>query len=448
LKVTKEKVENSQAFITVEIEPSEMEAPMENSFKRISQKANIPGFRKGKAPRAIVEQYVGKESIIEDALKQLVPQAYEQALKEQEIEPFAQPEVEISQTDPVIFKAVVPLAPTIELGDYQSIGIEPEKVEVTDDNIDAVIEELRHQNATWEPVDRPVEYNDLATIDINSDADEKPYVQRVGTQYQVVKDSVAPAPGFADQIVGMKKGEEKEFKLTLPDDYPNAAIAGKEAGFKVKLSEIKKEISPELNDEFVGTISTELKTVDDLREEVRKNLESRNEERVKMEFQEKVVETAVEQSQIEYPPILIEMEVNRILNEQARQLQMSGRNMEDYLRSINKTEEQLREELRPVAIKNVEASLTLSKIAEAEKIEVTDSEIDESIDNMAGNASEERREELRKMLDTPQTRESIKQSMLSRKTIERLADIAASKSPEKQKTETKNKKQKEEKENE
>ena len=446
MKVTKEKVENSQAFLTVEIEPSEMEAPMESSYKRISQQANIPGFRKGKAPRAIVEQYVGKESIIEDALKYLVPQAYEQACKEQEIEPFAQPEVEITQTDPVIFKAVVPLAPSIELGDYQSISLEPEKVEVTDDNINEVMEELRHQNATWEPVDRPLEYNDLATIDINSNADEKPYVQRVGTQYQVVKDSVAPAPGFADQIVGMKKGEEKEFKLTLPDDYPNTAIAGKEAAFKVKLSEIKKEILPELNEEFIATISKELKTVDELREEVKKNLSLRNEDRVNMEFQEKVVEAAVEQSQVEYPPILVEMEINRILNEQARQLQMSGRSLDDYLRSINKTEGQLREELRPVAEKNVRSSLTLSKLAEVEKIEVSNAEIDESLDNMAGNASEERKEELRKMLDTPQTRESIKQSLLTRKTIEFLTDIA--KGPEKTETGAKKKKQKEEKENE
>ena len=446
MKVTKEKVENSQAFLTVEIEPSEMEAPMESSYKRISQQANIPGFRKGKAPRAIVEQYVGKESIIEDALKYLVPQAYEQACKEQEIEPFAQPEVEITQTDPVIFKAVVPLAPSIELGDYQSISLEPEKVEVTDDNINEVMEELRHQNATWEPVDRPLEYSDLATIDINSNADEKPYVQRVGTQYQVVKDSVAPAPGFADQIVGMKKGEEKEFKLTLPDDYPNTAIAGKEAAFKVKLSEIKKEILPELNEEFIATISKELKTVDELREEVKKNLSLRNEDRVNMEFQEKVVEAAVEQSQVEYPPILVEMEINRILNEQARQLQMSGRSLDDYLRSINKTEGQLREELRPVAEKNVRSSLTLSKLAEVEKIEVSNAEIDESLDNMAGNASEERKEELRKMLDTPQTRESIKQSLLTRKTIEFLTDIA--KGPEKIETGAKKKKQKEEKENE
>jgi trigger factor len=446
LKVTREKVENSQAFLTVEIEPAEMEEPMEVSYKRIAQKANIPGFRKGKAPRAILEQYVGKASIIEDALKSVVPQAYEQALKEQEIEPFAQPEVEITQTDPVIFKAVVPLAPTVELGDYHSIKMEPEKAEVTEDNVNEVIEELRHQNATWEPVDRPLDYKDLATIDINGKIDEKPYIQRVGTQYQVIKDSIGPAPGFADQIVGMKKGEEKEFDLTFPEDYANTEAAGKKAHFKVKLSEIKAEILPELDDEFVGRISTELKTVDELHEEVRKNLVMRTEDRVKTEFQEKLVEAVIEQSQIDYPPILIEIEINRILNEQARQLQMSGRNLEDYCRSINKTEQQLREELRPIAEKNIMASLVLNKLAEVEHVEVSDVEIDESVNTMASGASQERKEELRKMLDTPQTRQSIKQSILTRKTIECLADIA--KSPEKSATGTKKRKQKEEKENE
>jgi trigger factor len=446
LKVTREKVENNQAFLTVEIEPSEMETPLENSYKRISQKTNIPGFRRGKAPRTILEQYVGKESIIEEALKQVIPQVYEQALKEQEIEPFAQPEVEITQTDPVIFKAVVPLAPSVELGDYHSIKMEQEKVEITDNNVDEVLDELRHQNATWEPTERPLEIGNLATIDINSKVSEKPYIQRVGMQYQLIKDAASPAPGFVDQIVGMKKGEEKEFDITFPEEYPNTEIAGKEANFKVKISEIKAEILPELNEEFIGTISKELKTVDELREEVMKNLQLRNEDRVRMEFQEKLVEAAVEQSQINYPPILIEMEINRILNEQSRQLQMSGRSMEDYLRSINKTEEQLREELRPVAIKNIEASLTLGKIAEAEKTEVNDSEIDESLDNMAGSAPEEKRDELRKMLDTPQTRESIKQSILTRKTIEKLADIA--KGPAKNKTGVKAKKQKEEVKNE
>lgn len=424
MKVTKEKVENSQAFLTVELEPSEMEAPMQSSYKRIAQKANIPGFRKGKAPRAIVEQYVGKENIVEDALKHLVPQAYEQALKEQEIEPFGQPEVEVTQTDPVIFKAVVPLAPVVELGDYHSIEMEPEKAEVTDENVNEVLEELRHQNATWEPIDRPLEYDDLATIDVNGKVDEKPYIQRVGMQYQLLKDAAAPAPGFVERILGMKKGEEREFNLTFPEDYPNSEVAGKEANFKVKLSEIKSEILPELNEEFVGRISTELKTVDELRDEVKKNLVQRTEDRVKMEFQEKVVAAAVEQSKIEYPPVLVEMEINRILNEQARQLQMSGRNLEDYMRSTGKTEGQLREELRPLAEKNIRASLALGKIAEAEKIEVTGSDIEDGLNSMTGGVPEEQREEFRKIMDTPRTRESMRQSLLTRKTIERLAEIA------------------------
>jgi len=443
LKVTKEKVENCQAYLTVEIEPSEMEEPMDSSYKRLAKKTNIPGFRKGKAPRTILEQYIGKESILEDDLKHLIPQAYEQAIKEQEIEPFAQPEVEITQADPVIFKAVVPLAPTVELGDYQSIRVEPDPVEVTEENVNEVIEELRHQNATWEPVDRPLAFDDLATIDINGKVDEKPYVQKVGMQYQVLKDAASPAPGFVEQIVGMRIGEERDFNLVFPEEYPNKEVAGKESSFKVKLSEIKEEKMPELNDELVARISTELKTVAELREEVEKNLKQRTEERASMDFQENVINTAVEQANLDYPPIIVEMEIDRILNEQSRQLQMSGRGIDDYLKSINKTEEQLREDLRPVATKNINASLTLSKVAEAEKIEVADSEIDESLDNMASSTSEDKREELRKMLDTPQTRESIRQSLITRKTIDKLTEIA--KGPGKPATTTKTRKKKEEK---
>ena len=424
MKVTKDKVENAQAFLTVEMEPAEMEASIEDSYKRLSMKANIPGFRKGKAPRAVLENYIGRESILEEAIKQMVPQAYEQALQEQEIEPFAQPEVEITQSEPVIFKAVVPLAPTVELGDYHAIEMTPETVEVTEQNIDDVMEELRHQHATWEPVERAVDFNDMAIIDIDGTVEEKPYVKKIGAQYQVLKDAIIPAPGFSDYIAGMQKGEEKEFTITFPEDYPNKEVAGKEGQFTVKLSEIKEEKLTEMNDELAVQVSPDFKTVDDLREEVSKSLIERNEERSRMDFQEKVVEAVIEQATMEYPPVLVEMEINRILNEQARQLQQSGRNIDDYLASINKTGEQFREDIRPVATKNVAASLVLGKVSAAEKIEVMDTEIDAGIDSMMGGLAEDRREDLRKMLDTPQTRESIRQSLLTRKTIERLSDIA------------------------
>ena len=329
MKVTKEKVENCQAFLTVEMEPSEMETGMQDAYRRLVQKADIPGFRKGKAPRAVVERTLGKGRLLEEAIDHIIPQAYEQACKEQEIEPYAQPSVEITKAEPLIFKAVVPLTPDVTLGDYQSIRLSPVVDEIKEENIDSVIEELRHQHATWEPVDRALDYNDMATIDINSNSEEKPLIQRIGSQYLVAKDAISPAPGFPAQIVGMKKGESKEFDLTFPDDYPSTQFAGKKAHFKVTLQEIKEEKLPDLNDAFAPLVSPEYKTVQALREEVAKSLKLRAEERARMDHEEKVITTAVEQSKIEYPPVIIDLEINRILNDQARQLQMTGRGMDD-----------------------------------------------------------------------------------------------------------------------
>ena len=437
MKITKEKEENRQAYLTVELEPAEMEEAMEDSYKTLAQQAEIPGFRKGKAPRSVVERHVGHARLVEEAVNKLVPQAYEQAIKDQEIEPFAQPEIELTQAEPVIFTAVVPLQPTVELGDYQSIRMTPEPAEVTDDKADSVIEELRHQYATWESVERPLDYNDLAVIDISGKVDEKPYVQKIGAQYQVLKESVSPAPGFSDQLIGMKNGDEKEFTLSFPEDYANNEIAGKEGAFKVKLTEIKEEKLPEMNDELAAQVSPEFNTVKSLREETAKRLQQNAEEQSRMDFEEKLINAVVEQAQIEYPPVLVKMEINRILNEQNRRMQMSGGGMDDYLKSINKTEEQLREELRPMSIKNVNASLVLGRITEAEKVEVTEEDINASIDGMTGNTAEDKREDLRKLLDNPQTRQSLTQSLMSRKTVDRLVEIAKSTVKSKKTTRTK-----------
>ena len=428
MKVTKEKIENSQAFLTVEMEPAEMEEPLEAAYRRLVQKARIPGFRKGKAPRPILERHLGRESLLEEAIKHLVPQAYEEALKEQAIVPFAQPDIEVTQPSPLIFKAIVPLQPAAELGDYHSIRMAPDPVEITEDNINAVIEELRHQHATWEPVARPSDYHDLVTVDISSEVGEKPLIKKLGAPYQLLRDSVAPAPGFAAQLAGMKKGEEKEFKLNLPENYVQSEFAGKEAFFKIKMQEIKEEKLPELNDELAKQISPEFPTVSALREEVARSLRQSAEGRGRIDFEERVIKAVVEQSKIDYPPVLVEMEINRLLNDSNRQFQMSGRSLEAYLHSVNKTPEQLREEFRPVAVKNVASSLVLGKITEVEKIEVGDPEIDAELDSMTSRADAAKKDELRKMLDNPKTRESIKRSLVMRKTIERLMEIA--KSPE------------------
>ena len=423
MKVTNEKTENCQAFLTVEMEPDEVEESLERSYYRLAKKTNIPGFRRGKAPRTILERYIGKERLLEDALNSLLPEAYEKAIKEQKIEAFAQPHIEIAQTDPVIFKVAVPLTPMIKLGDYHHIQVAPEPVELTEDDVSAAIEQLRHQHATWEPVERPVAFNDLVVLDVDSDIENKPFINQKGAQYQVLRELPLPAPGFAEQLVGMKRDEEKEFKLQFPVDYPRGELAGKEPSFKVRVTEIKQERLPELNDEFAKEISPDFKSLDSLREKVSTNLRLRAEEKARIDFEERVIEAVVDITELEFPPILVEMETDQLINQQLRRWQMGGKGLEEYLSSINKTEEELRQELHPLATKRVTRSLTLGKIAEEEKFEVSDAEISAEIENMTKSATENK-DELNKFLNTPQARKSIEQVLITRKTIQRLVEIA------------------------
>jgi len=424
VKVTNEKTENSQAFLTIEMEPAEVEESLEASYHRLVKKTEVPGFRKGKAPRAILERYLGKENLLEDALNNLLPKAYENAIKEQKIEAIAQPHIEIAQTDPVVFKVVVSLSPTIELGDYRSIKVKPDPVKLTKDDVSTAIEQLRHQQATWEPVDRPVDFGDLVVLDIDSNIDDKPFINQKGVQYQVLRDVLLPAPGFAEKLSGMKKDEEKEFKLQFPSDYPRSELAGKEPWFKVKVTEIKQERLPELNDEFASGISPDFKTLASLREQVSTNLRLRAEEQARIDFEERVIEAVVDLSQVEFPPILVEAEIDRLLSQQMRQWQMDDKGLEEYLRSIKKTEEELREELHPLATRRVTQSLVLGRITDEAKIEVSDAEINAEIENMTKSVDEKKKDKLREFLDAPQARESIKRTLITRKTIQRLAEIA------------------------
>jgi len=423
MKVTNEKTENSQAYLTIEMEPAEMEESLESSYRRLVKRVNVPGFRKGKAPRAVLERHVGQESLLNEALDEMLPQAYEKALKEQEIEAIAQPEIEVVQTDPVVFKAIVPLRPVVRLGDYHSIKDATEPVEVTEDDVKAVIEELRHQYATWEPVQRPVDFGDLVVLDVDSDIEGEPFVNRKGAQYQVMSGSPAPAPGFAEQLKGMSQNDEKEFKLQFPSDYSRNELAGKEASFKVKVTEIKQENLPKVTNKFAEQVDPGFKTLKSLRQRISDDLTRNREERNQRDFEQRVLEAAIDLSELEFPPILVDNEIHRLIEDQSRRFQIQGGNMDDYLRTINKSDEELHEELHPVAAKRVSQSLVLGKITEEERIEVSDSDIDAEIEAMIISTAENK-DQLKKALNTPQTRQSIEQTMIVRKTVQRLGEIA------------------------
>jgi len=432
MKVTKEKTENSQAYLTVEMDPTEVEESMEKSYRKLVQTKRVPGFRVGKTPRAIFEKYYSRKNLLEDALDDLVPEAYRKAVKEQELEPIANPQIEVTQTEPVVFKAVVPLKPTVKLGDYRQIRVTPDAPRETGDKeIDEVIERLRHSNATWEPVTRGVKSGDLLTLDIASDVEGKPFINQKGAQFQAATGTTFPVAGFSEQLVDMKKDEEKEFDIHFPADDPRTDYAGKAVKFKVKVNEAKEEKMPEVNDDFAKQIGQELATAAALRERIAAQLKEQATEDARLAFEDKVIEAAVEQSQIEFPEILTDSEIHNLIDQRFRTRQ----EFESYIKATGKTEEQLHtelhEELESVAKARVRRSLMLGKVADEEKIEVAPSEVDADIERMLKNA-ENNREALSKSLNTPEVRESIQQRLLTRKTVERLTEIAKSGEPKKE----------------
>ncbi len=425
MKVTKEKTENSQAYLTVEIEPTEVEESMEKTYQRLVKRTKVPGFRIGKTPRNIFEKYYTRKSLLEETLEDLLPDAYKKAIKEQEIDPIASPQIEITQTEPVIFKAIVPLKPVIKLGDYHQIRLPEEPPhEVTEEDVNKVLESLRHEHATWEPVDRAALTDDMATMDVWSEAEGKPYINQKNAQYNIKQGENFPIPGFGEQITGMKKDEEKEFSLNFPADDPRTDYAGKECKFKVRINEIKVEKLPELNDEFAKTISKEHETLDALKEFTKSSLKEKTLEIAKSNYEEAVLTEAVNQAQIEFPPILADNEIHRMMDDRFQ----TREQFQAYLKSVNKTEEEVHQEFHEAAHetaeKRVKRSLVLGKISEEEKIQVSEGDIDAEIERMLQGITGQNRDDLLKSLNKPEVRESISQRLLARKTIDKLVEIA------------------------
>lgn len=424
MKVTTEKTENRQVFLTIEMAPEEIEESSQATYRRLVQRVNVPGFRKGKAPRPLLVRHVGTEAFLADVIEDAVPDAYDKAIAEQELDPVARPQIELVERDPVIFKAVVPLKPTVTLGDYRKTRLKPEKIDVTDGRIDTVVEDLRHQWGTWESVERAAAFSDIAILDVESTIDGEPFITQQGARFQVTGGSSTPAPGFAEEIVGMKASDEKEFTLRFPEDDPRTEVAGKEATFKVKATAVQEEKLPEVNDEFAGKVEAEIKTVKELRKRISEDLTKRAEERSQGDFEDKVIDAAVEVSEVEYPPVLVESEIHRMMDDQADRLRMQGLTMEQFLRGTGKTEEEFHQELHPLAEKRLVRGLVLGKVAEDEEMLVTAADIDDEIEVMLKDAADERKTELREAFNSLQARESVGQRLLSRKTVGRLTDIA------------------------
>lgn len=421
MKVTSERIEGCRVALTVEIEPEEMSRAVEGAYRRLAYKVMVPGFRKGKAPRAMLERHLGKEAVDAEALDHLVPELYDRAIQQEAIEAIARPDLEMVQLDPPIFKATVPVRPVVELGDYRSVRVTPEKVEITEEDVLGAIERLRRLYSTWEPANREARLEDMVIADITGTVEGKEIIHVKDSQYKLAADSQVPVAGFAEQLLGMQPGQTKEFTLRFPDDYHTAELRGKEGAFKVTLSEIKEQRLPEVDDAFAKSVSEGVETVEQLKERIRQNLQAAAEQDARGNLESRIMEEIIKVSKVEFPAVLTENEIVLMAEERLRSY--GGMKFEDYLRIRKITAEEFKNELRPAAEKRVTGSLVLNKLHEAEGIQVSEADIDAEIERIIKDSGEHG-ERVKEVFKSPAARDSVRGRLLTQKTLDRLVEIA------------------------
>ncbi len=419
MKVTTERIEGSRVVLNVETDKDEMDKSMEKAYRRLAAKTAVPGFRKGKSPRPMLERYLGREALVEEAANLLLAETYDKAIEEHKIDAIARPQVEVIQVEPLSFKATVPVRPTVELGDYHEIKFIPEPVVVTDDDVNEALERLRNMRATWEPVEREAKPEDLLNIDVEGTVEGKVVVSEKGGWYPLSPGPSSSLPGFSEQLVGAKKGEERVFVLKLSQDFKE--LAGQECNFKVLVNDIKQKNLPDMDDEFAKSLGRGLETVDALKEKILADIRGEKERIERRKLEDKAIEALVAISRLEYPDILVQDEINHLIEERKQYLGEKD-SLENYLKNAKKTEEEFRNELKPAAEDIIKRSLVLEKLGELEKTEVGDSEVDAEVERVIQGANNDER--VRQLFSSPSGRESLKRNLYIRKTIDSLIDMA------------------------
>ncbi|WP_248927449.1 trigger factor [Paenibacillus hamazuiensis] len=425
MKASWEKIEKNVGVLDIEVDAEQVATALDKAFKKVSQQVTVPGFRKGKVPRAIFEARFGVESLYQEALDIIVPESYIEAVRETEIQPVDRPEVDVEQFgkgQTLKFKAKVTVKPEVELGEYKGIEVTEPDVKVSAEEIDAELSRLQQRHAELIPVegDEPAQNGDVVSIDFEGFVDGEAFEGGKAEKYSLELGSGSFIPGFEEQLVGLKKGEEKDITVTFPEEYHAENLKGKEAVFKIQLHDIKRKNLPALDDEFAMDVS-EFETL----EEFKKDLESKMQERKKAEADSKleneVVEKVAAAATIEIPPVMIEDEAEQMLREYENRLRMQGMSLDMYYQFTGQNAEALKAGWREDAEKRVRNNLVLEAIAKAEGFSVTDEEVDEELEKMAP-AYNRSADELKRILAANGNLGSLKNDLLTRKAVRFLVD--------------------------
>ncbi|AWO75219.1 trigger factor [Geobacillus thermoleovorans] len=417
-----EKLEGNEGVLTVEVDAEKVNKGLDAAFKKVVKNITLPGFRKGKVPRVLFEKRFGVEALYQDALDILLPEAYAKAVEEAGIEPVSMPEIDIEQMEKgksLIFKAKVTVKPEVKLGQYKGLEVEKMDTTVTDEDVENELKRLQEDYAELVvKEDGTVENGDTVVIDFEGFVDGEPFEGGKAENYSLEIGSGTFIPGFEEQLVGMKAGEEKEIQVTFPDEYHAKQLAGKPATFKVKVHEVKAKQLPALDDEFAKDVDEEVETLDELKAKIRARLEEAKKNEAETALRNAVVEKAAANAEMDIPEVMIKNETDRMLREFDQRLQMQGLNLQLYYQFSGQDEASLREQMKEDAEKRVRAALTLEAIAKAENIEVTDEEVNKELEKMAEayKLSVDKLKELLGSLD------GVKEDLKWRKTVDFLVE--------------------------
>ena len=437
MSVQVEKLENSTVKLTIEVPAEQFDAAMQDVYNRQKKNISIPGFRKGKVPRQMVERMYGPEVFYDDAANQIMPQAYSDAAKESGEDIMSRPTVDIVQIEkgkPFIFTAEVAVRPDVKLGEYKGVEVTKIDTEVSDEEVETELNNERERNARTITVeDRAIQSGDTAVIDFEGFADGKAFEGGKGENHNLEIGSGSFIPGFEDQLIGKNSGDEVEVNVTFPEDYHAEDLKGKDAVFKVKIHEVKAKELPEADDEFAQDVS-EFDTIAEYRDSIRKKLEDRKADMAKNEQKQEAIDKIVEASEMELPDAIVLTRADEIINQFAQQLAQQGLSMDQYMQYAGTDIDQLRDSVRPEAVTRIKNQLVIDAIAKAENIEITDAEVEEELKKMAEMYNMEL-DKLKGYMTEEET-ENMKLDLASQKALDLVYDNAVFvDAPDEEKTE-------------
>ena len=429
--------DEKKVVFTSEISPEAFQASINKVYNKMKSRFNIPGFRKGKAPRKIIELNYGEGIFFEDAVNELLPELFEEAIKELEIakEICGMPKIDIEEFDKnkaIIIKFDQELKPVPELGDYKNLVADDVKIEVTDEIVDERVNKERENNARIVSIeDRPIKDMDTVNIDFEGSVEGVPFDGGKSENYDLVVGSHTFIPGFEEQLIGKNIGDNVDVNVIFPEEYHSEELKGKEALFKVKINSIKEKQLPELDDEFAQDVS-EFDTLDEYRADIKKNLVESAEKNALVQKQNNAIDALIESSNVEAPESMINEEVDKAFRDFAGRIRQYNMDLDNYFKMLNTTEEAVREQLRPEATKRANAELVIDAFAKLENIEVSEEEIDKEIDEFGKNMKVKDFEEFKKELKSGEGLEGITASLIRRKAVDHLVSLVKFQEPKKE----------------